>query len=189
MSKRDSKRKIIICSRYDKEKQHFGKGMCSPCLRQVKRRTKPSFYLGTCYSEIKRRCTHKHKTRNNKYFGMKYPTKVEFVERFINDIEFLDQYKKWQDGDFKRGLAPSIDRIDNELEYDIDNLRFIDNVTNGTKDCSMEVAAYKEGKLIDVYESMNEAARQTGCNPGSVHASINKGYKIKGYNFRRTYGE
>lgn len=180
---------IVKCSLCNKKKEHSGKGMCSACLRKTKRRTRPEFYLGTCYSEIKRRCNHRHKTRANKYLDMAYPTKEEFVNRFINDVDFLDQYRLWQESDFSRGSAPSIDRIDNDVGYDIENLRFIDNITNGIKDCCTEVGRYKEGELIAVYESIQETARQCDCNPGSVHRSITHGYRVKGYKYRRMNGK
>lgn len=177
-------RKKTICKVCLEEKGHHGLGMCSACLRKHKRRTRPIYYLRTCYSEIKRRCTSIHKTRKNKYFGMNYPTKEVFVNRFLTDKDFLDQYKIWQDNDFKRGFAPSIDRMDNDGDYDISNLRFIDNRTNGMKDCKTHVGLYKNDILLCTYESINDAARNFDCNPGTVHRSIYQNYKVRGHNFK-----
>ena len=75
-------RKKVICKECKVEKEHFGLQMCSPCLRKTKRQTKPSFYLGTQYSEIKRRCTHPN-LKKRYYQGRKFCSKQEYIDKFI----------------------------------------------------------------------------------------------------------
>lgn len=129
---------MITCSRCNKNKQHFGNGMCSACLRRTKRETKPSFYLGTCYSELTRRCKKFDPLRPN-YYGKQKLSRQQFIDLFINNNQFLKLYKTWQNNNFKRNFAPSIDRIDNKKDYTADNLRFISQVENSCKDKRMSV--------------------------------------------------
>ncbi len=107
--------------------------MCSACLRRTKRETKPSFYLGTCYSEMSRRV----KTFDNKrpnYYGKNICIKEDFMIWFIDDFNFLTQYQLWRENNYQRKYAPSIDRIDNTKGYSLDNLRFISQAFNSIKD-------------------------------------------------------
>ena len=45
----------------------------------------------------------------------------------------------------------------------------------------------KDGKLISIYPSASEAARQLGCHIGTIAGACRKGYKIK--NYKWTYGQ
>lgn len=134
-------RKKVVCIDCNKEKQHFGLQRCSACLRHYKRQTRPEFYLGTQYSEIKRRCIHKDYNGRH-YQGKRFCTKEEFINKFKDSNEFLKQYKIWQDSEYKRGEATSIDRIDNMGEYILDNLQILSNSANHAKDWSQPVRIY-----------------------------------------------
>jgi SPX domain protein involved in polyphosphate accumulation len=179
-------RKTIVCKRCGREKIHYGLGMCSACLRQYKRRTRPSFYLGTCYSEIKRRCTHETYGKRNYKKGMKFCTKKEFFDKFLNDKNFLKQYKIWQESEFKRGLAPSIDRINSNGDYLINNLRFISNIENAIREKIKKVQIYKKNILVEEFCSQADAARFLNISPAAVCKIIkNKSKNKKGYEIRR----
>lgn len=141
-------RKIVICNSCQKEKMHFGLGKCSACLRNYKRKNKPSFYLGTCYSEISRRTKTFLKTHPN-YYGLEKCTRDEFINRFINDVNFLNQWEEWKNSGFKRGSAPSIDRIDSNLGYVINNLQFLSNIENARKEFGYKI------ELTDGYKILN----------------------------------
>lgn len=172
-------RTLIICKICDKEKIHYGLNMCSACIRNYKRKTRPSFYLGTCYSEITRRCKTKTVIRPN-YYGKKYCTKEEFVNKFLTNEAFLKQYEIWQKSGFKRGFAPSIDRIDNDGDYTLDNLRFISNIENGIKDRVKKVYQYnKKRVMVRSYESLKEAC---SLNNVPVHILFNRIHSGELYN-------
>lgn len=169
----------IVCIVCEKEKIHFGLNMCSGCLRCYKRKTKPSFYLGTCYSEIKRRCTTKTEKRP-KYYGKKYCTKEEFMNKFLTDKTFLEQYSLWQKSGYKRGSAPSIDRIDNNGDYLLDNLRFVSNIENGIKERIRNVYQYDIKKnFVKSYQSLKEASN---LNNIPVHILFNRIHNGRLYN-------
>lgn len=156
---KNCKRNFIVCTICGKYKVHFGLQKCSACLRQYKRQTRKSFYLGTCYSEIKRRCTTKTKTRKQ-YFGKTFCTKEEFFNRFLTDNQFDALFKVWQKNNHQRKYAPSIDRIDNDKDYLIENLRFTTQYENSTKDRVIPIKI--NGKII---KSQKEAAKLLKMTP------------------------
>lgn len=156
-------RKMVVCKRCDKYKLHFGLDMCSACLRRTKRETKPSFYLGTCYSELSRRVKTFDPLRPN-YYGKKKCTKEQFINKFLNDKDFLKLYKQWQDSGFKRKSAPTIDRIKNNLNYKLDNLRFISHYENSTKDIKKAVILKSQFEELR-FDSQVAVSKFFGKNP------------------------
>lgn len=159
-------RKKIICKDCNKEKIHFDLNKCSACLRKFKRQTKPSFYLGTCYSEISRRCK-TFDIKRPKYFGKIKCSKEEFINKFINDKTFLELYKNWQVNEFKRKFSPSIDRIDNNKDYTLDNIQFIQHNINSKKDhqYNIELSNYYQTFVL---ESQKEVADFLGVSPATI---------------------
>jgi hypothetical protein len=146
--------------------------MCSACLRRTKRETRPEFYLGTCYSEISRRCNHFDKQRPN-YFGKKKLSKEQFITKFKNDITFLKLYKNWQKNSFKRKFSPSIDRINNKKDYSLDNLRFISHAENTCKD-------RRKVLLVEntEFQSQKEAANFLNISPAYLCRALQKSDSI-----------
>jgi hypothetical protein len=128
-----------VCSDCGKSKQLETKTRCSGCNRKFKRRTRPKYYLRTCWLEIKRRCTKKVPNRDYVAYGKDFCTKEEFVERFLTDEKFLRLYKIWQENNYERGIAPSIDRIDETKGYTLDNLQFLSNSDNAKKSFNQSV--------------------------------------------------
>jgi hypothetical protein len=178
-------RKTIICKECNKEAYSYGFGFCSACLRLYKRRTRPSFYLGTCYSEISRRCKTFDPIRPN-YQGKMKCTKEEFFNKFENDENFLDLYKNWQERGFKRKYAPSIDRINNEGDYTLDNIQFIVHRMNGKKDWQYNIELSK-GDTKFVLESQKKTAEFLGVCPAVICIKFREGDTIefKGWTLKR----
>lgn len=155
-------RKMIVCTKCSKYKQHFGRNMCSSCLRKFKRQNKPSFYLGTCYSEMKRRVKTYDKLRPN-YYNLPICSKDEFINRFLNDPNFLKLFKEWKRNGFTRKSAPSIDRIDNNKGYDISNLQFIRQGINSVKDVKIKILLVNN-ESEHTFDSCKEAAGFLGIS-------------------------
>lgn len=168
---------------------HFGLNMCSPCLRRTKRETKPSFYLGTCYSEMTRRCKHFDIVRP-KYVGKNICTKEEFINRFLNDPTFLELFKGWQESGFKRGDAPSIDRIDNNGSYLIDNLQFLKHSDHNSKTHKNKITdrEFRSQPVIDNlgirYESITECAKKNKVSVDNIKKYILLGRKLNGKKYK-----
>ncbi len=175
-------RKMVDCSDCNASKEHFGLGRCSACLRKYKRRTRPSFYLGTCYSEISRRIRTYDPLRPN-YYNKDKCTKDEFFSKFLEDSTFLNLFKSWQLSGFRRGEAPSIDRIDRTLGYTLDNMRFIkQNINSCKEDKKMVYIETSQGRLV--LESQKSLADFLGVSPAMVCKKLKSG-KIKGYKIGR----
>lgn len=155
MNKKDINKIKKECGRCKYLKPIEGHNMCNPCLRRTKRETKPSFYLGTCFSEMTRRVSTYDKLRPN-YFKKEICTKTEFMNKFLTDNCFLNLYKKWQESGFKRKSAPSIDRINNRLGYSLDNLRFISHYENSTKDIKIPIKLENQFESL-IFQSCTEA--------------------------------
>lgn len=102
------------------------------------------------------------------YFGKDICTKEEFIGKFLEDPEFLRLFVNWQQNEFKRKFAPSIDRIDNEKGYKIDNLRFTSHYENSTKDTKIACRAFLNGELMSEFESQKECAKYIGIQESTL---------------------
>lgn len=176
-------RKTIECLTCGKDRLNYGNGRCNPCSRKYKRQTRPRFYLGTCYSEMKRRVTKFDKDRPN-YYGLNICDVDEFKNTFEKDPAFLKLYKKWQKNNFERKFAPSIDRIDNTKGYTLDNLQFTSHFENTGKDKRNLCWARKCGKSnIHSFESQTKLANFLNCSPACVCKKLKSGREeeLKGY--------
>ena len=171
---------MIICLKCNKEKEHFGLKMCSACLRHYKRQTRPSFYLATCYSELCRRIKTYDPLRPN-YFGKEKCSKKEFISKFINDWNFHKIYELWQNSGYKRKYAPSIDRIDFNKGYTLDNMVFIPQNINSNKEKKIKILLEKDGYEF-CFESCSLAARFLGLNPSYFCRIRKQSNNYNGYN-------
>ena len=169
----NNKIKLVTCSSCLKEKYNSGYNMCSACLRNWKRKNKAEFYLGTCYSEITRRTKTFLKTHPN-YYGLPKCTREEFINKFKNDSNFLNQWKKWKDSGFKRGSAPSIDRIDSSIGYLIDNLQFLSNIENARKEFGFKIEV-TNGIEILKFDSIVLGGKYFNVHPSSFWYHAKKG--------------
>jgi hypothetical protein len=171
-------RRLVTCSSCKKDKLNYGLNMCSACLRHHKRKTRPEFYLGTCYSEITRR-TGIGDPRRPKYKGLPRCTKDEFISRFLKDTNFLNQYKLWQESGFKRGSAPSIDRIEEEKGYIIENLQFLSNIENGIKSSGLKCVLIKDTIVLD-FKSISDAMEWLGLwRKHKIEEGVYNGWLLK----------
>jgi len=59
------------------------------------------------------------------YSGKSLMSKLEFYEFAKNDANFEVLFSNWQQSNYDRKLAPSIDRIDSSKGYEIGNVRFV----------------------------------------------------------------
>jgi len=146
----------LNCKMCPKEKQkRLWTGLCQACYKKKMRYNCPMFRLCTIYQALKNRCTNKN---DKYYYGMKFCTKDEFISKFENDKEFLKQFENWKKTGRNIINVPSIDRINNDKGYDIDNLQFITHSENCWKDrITTPVMVIKNQELIGIYASLNQA--------------------------------
>ena len=90
--------------------------------------------------EGKLKTIYDNQVQNSKRRGHETPkyTKQEFVDRFINNEDYLLLYNKWVESGYEKMLCPSFDRLDDYKPYSFDNLNkwmtWEDNYNKGNLD-------------------------------------------------------
>lgn len=133
---------------------------CQTCSRNRRRKLNIKFFLTDLYSKIKSRCK-SNKTESNRkyYYGKIYCSKNEFLNKFLTDENFLKLHKEWTKNNCEYKMTPSIDRIDKNGDYNIDNLQIITHSDNSGKDKEkLPILMYDlNGNFIKEWESKWEA--------------------------------
>lgn len=121
------------------------------------------------HCNLKQRCTNPH---NNRYYcyggrGIKCLITIEEVKY----LWFRDKAYEMK--------RPSIDRINNDGNYELSNCRFIDNLLNTSLGHRVSVIQRDlEGKIIHVWESIRQAAKANNICSQSIVNSCKRRYKI-----------
>ncbi len=116
------------------------------------------------YKHAKQRCENKNNKDYHRYGGRG----IKF-HLIYNDMDYLWNRDKAYEMDY-----PTIDRIDNNGNYTLDNCQFIENIINATKDLEFSKVIQYDKNLnkIREFQSQTEANRITGINQGSISACI-----------------
>lgn len=135
------------CGKKKKEEEFYGlQGECTECTKKAVRKNykkNKEYYRSYerqrqrnnnnrmfChrYSSIKTRVEGRHQRKYKKIEGTKIMSKEEFI-KWCNKIKNLNKFlkirDKWKKSGFKRILCPSIDRIDENKSYTIDNIQWL----------------------------------------------------------------
>lgn len=151
---------------------------------------------GLCYK------IYDNQNRSSKKRGHPEPaySKEELMEWVIKQPNFKELYKNWVESDFDKWLVPSIDRKDNFIGYNFNNIRLtywkensdiarldIINKNNSNKAKPVEQICLTTGNLIKTYPSLKDAALSLGCSKkqSSISYCISGKYKQShGYKWR-----
>ena len=127
------------------------------------------------YLHAQRRC----KDINNERFKDYGGRGIEFYLTMEEIKELWFRYKSYL---MKK---PSIDRIDNDGHYTLDNCRFIEHAENSAKDKRFSVLQYDlKGNFIREYSSISEAGLSLKIPKSSISNTCNRIYKqTHGYIF------
>lgn len=83
-------------------------------------------HLNSIYNAMIRRCNPQNKEKQIYYYGVKVLIpKEKFFAWSINQSDYVQIYKNWKNNKYNRRLSPSIDRIDSDLHYSLDNIRWL----------------------------------------------------------------
>lgn len=95
----------------------------------------PTRYLKHRYYAMCGRCSGRWKSSHATYANRDVSfTMEEWLEWCDKTYPtFISLYNNWQNNGFKRGLAPSIDRIDNAKGYCLDNIQWMTQSNNSKK--------------------------------------------------------
>jgi hypothetical protein len=106
----------------------------------------------------------------------------EFYEIANNSPELKKLHKAWFESGYEHRLTPSVDRIDNNHGYTIDNIQFITqsenakkaHIENPPRSRSIKCKLVK-GDEVFYFESMRAASKFLGLNKGAISQNIKKG--------------
>jgi len=87
-------------------------------------------YLVRMYRNMLSRVTGVQKKKKHLYFGLNILPKNEFYKIALSDKNFLKLFKRYKKSNWKQGLAPSVDRINPDLGYTRENIRFVTHSEN-----------------------------------------------------------
>lgn len=186
MKKQIGNLNCLICP---KNKQvRLWTGLCQACYKMKMRYNSPKFRLCTIYQAIKNRCTNK---KDKYYYGMQYCTRDEFLSKFINDPAFLEQFKNWKLSGHKMTQVPSVDRIDVNKGYHINNIQFIIHSENCWKDRrTIPVMVISNEEIIGIYPSLNQAVVKLNVHQSNAwKVLIGEREHTNGYIFERLEDE
>jgi hypothetical protein len=121
--------------------------------------------------------------RTKKYNFSNIITREKFYEFARNSPELKILHEAWIESGYKLKLAPSVDRIDNNLGYVSGNIQFITqsenskkgHVENPPRPRSIKCKLVK-GDEVFYFESQQEASRFLGLNKATVCQNIKRGY-------------
>lgn len=117
----------------------------------------------------------------------------ELTNWVLSQPTFKRMYEMWQTSDYQKDLAPSVDRLNDNTHYTLQNIQLMtwtENRSKASKDKKdnvllvnhRAVTAYnKDGTLHKRFLSMSEAMRELGGKPQASHgiSSVCNGVPIK----------
>jgi hypothetical protein len=137
---------------------------------------------------------HKQVERSKKK-GMHLPTYTvkELHARFLNDPKYLELFKQWEMNGFNIYDRPSIDRINPDLGYTMENIQIMTwrenrakgDIENARRRSTAVVMLDLDGNEIAQFESIQQAASATKIDRTSISRCC-RGIeqKVKGCTFR-----
>tara|TARA_R110000868_G_scaffold158316_5_gene386331 strand:+ start:1792 stop:2247 length:456 start_codon:yes stop_codon:yes gene_type:complete len=81
-------------------------------------------FLVRLYNNMKNRINGTH-NKSHLYANKELIDKKTFYEWSLNNNKFHNLFEVWKDSEYKRVLTPSVDRIDSEFGYKLDNMRWV----------------------------------------------------------------
>lgn len=102
-------------------------------------------------------------------------SKVQLIE-FMYKNNYIKLYSTWVSSGYNINLVPSIDRVNRNLPYTLENIQLVTWEFNNQKGREESKEAYskrvqqysRDGELLGIYPSIREASRTTGLDPNTI---------------------
>jgi hypothetical protein len=102
-------------------------------------------------------------------------SKAQLID-FMYKNNYIELYTTWVSSEYDTNLVPSIDRINRNLPYTLENIQLVTWEFNNQKGreesketYSKRVQQYsRSGELLTIYPSIKEASRVTGLDPNTI---------------------
>ena len=119
----------MIKEKKNKKQREYRDKNNNLCTKHYEK-TKQGFLMRV-FRNMKSRVTGVQKKKYHLYDGIKIIfTKEEFYKWSLNNNDFHSLFDKWKQSNYDRKLAPSADRINSDLHYSFDNIRWVTNSEN-----------------------------------------------------------
>lgn len=100
---------------------------------------KPDGFIMRLYRNMKSRITGVQKQKHHLYKGKSLLSKEEFYKWAKSNNDFKTLFKEYVKSNYDRKLAPSVDRIDSKLGYEINNMEFVTHSENSRRGSNSKV--------------------------------------------------
>ena len=108
------------------------------------------------------KCIYDHQIQSSKKRGHERPayTRQEFIDKYIDNKEYLSLYSKWVSSGYDKMLSPSFDRLDDYKPYSFDNLNKWMTWQENKNKSHLDT---KEGRLNKNSKAVIGVNIETGC--------------------------
>lgn len=164
-------------------------GYEKPELKSIRNARYNNSYMGRLTRSY---CDMRARTREKGFDSI--VTREEFLKFAVNNVEYNRLYKQWEDSGYILKYCPTVDRIDNNKGYTLDNIQFLSLSANSTKGNNERsgkrhngVVEYKErlkiikDKIEVIFTSFKECALYLNVQSRSIYRALSCGYKVRGY--------
>lgn len=130
---------------YKRKKHKDGlRYICKQCSYVISRKYTRTRHgkIMVMYSAAKARCRSK-----DAYKDREVEMSISEFTEFVKTTEYYKIFNTWVDSGYKKMLSPSIDRIDNDKGYTINNIQIIPLIDNIKKDIGKSWHGGRKGKL------------------------------------------
>lgn len=125
------------CRSCHNELQRERRNLNSNKTTKIYEKTKKGYLVRT-YRNMLNRVKGILKKKAHLYQGLNILSKEEFYEFSLNDESYNLLFEKYRESDYQLRFAPSIDRINSEKGYELENIRWISFSENSSLGATSE---------------------------------------------------
>jgi hypothetical protein len=126
---------------------------------------------------MKSRISGVQKKNLESYIGKEILEKEVFYNWILSNSNYDLLFNEYEASGYERKFAPSVDRIDPNFGYSIDNIQIITMSKNSGKDAKKQIAKYtKDNVFIEQFNSVNDAAQNAGITACSITMAASDKY-------------